>query len=108
MKVTFTRKELIQVFGKDTAYQIWSILKDHNPNNALNCIDKILENFGVECLTHYSCYDEYLRYSDIFAMYSNNGDTYAPTILYDYRYGRYLLTSWGDYYESLPRRFQEG
>lgn len=39
------------------------------------------------------------------AEYVNPGDTYAPTIVYDYRAGRYRLTSWGDFFEKFKRRY---
>ena len=36
--------------------------------------------------------------------YVNMGDTYAVTLVYDYRRHEWLLTSWGDWIESEERK----
>jgi hypothetical protein len=34
------------------------------------------------------------------ALYVNTGDTYSPTLLYDYSTGTIRLTTWGDFVET--------
>lgn len=61
----------------------------HRPSDAeliMHAIDAMLENHGVEYINE--------RYA-----YSNTGDSYAATIIYDNETGRYAVGSWGDLVE---------
>ena len=42
-------------------------------------------------------------WGDVIAEYANAGDSYACTVLYDVRTGRYVVTSYGDWVESKER-----
>lgn len=61
-------------------------------------LNEILEGHGVEAIFHGS--DP--MHPD--AVYVNMGETYAATILYDYRSGTFKVTSWGDWVEKQERR----
>lgn len=66
-------------------------------------IDEILGNYGTEALTGnwqngYWC--------DIVAVYSNNGDSYAPTLVYHRDHG-FMVCGWADIIELFPDDFQE-
>lgn len=77
-------------------------------------IDEILNLYGVECIREE---DGYIRKGDhiydwhfwreIVLFYCNNGDTYKPTIAYDPREERFLLISWGDWYEKNMREVKQ-
>lgn len=62
----------------------------------LHRIDRLLEHHGVETVLD--------RNGAIIARYSNSGDTYAPTILQDWKTMNYRLTTLGDYVEAYERR----
>lgn len=62
----------------------------------MHAIDHLLEHHGVEPVLD--------RDGAIVARYSNSGDTYAPTILQDWRLMNYRLTTLGDYVEAYERR----
>lgn len=69
----------------------------------LAALDELLGGCGVEVISDERFYvDSY--HGNIVASYVNTGDTYSPTILLDHLSGRYRLTSWGDFYESLESR----
>lgn len=70
-------------------------------------IDKILDTHGVEAIVVGEF--EKLRIDDYWQdkfwggaalLYCNNGHTYQPTIAYDTTRERFLITSWGDWYEQ--------
>jgi hypothetical protein len=61
----------------------------------MKAVDRALKNFGVEYVFNAS--------GAAIAAYSNSGDTYAPTILRDYRTGGYSLTTLGDFVECYER-----
>lgn len=66
---------------------------------ALTVFDKMVSNFGVE----------YLRDNDDNAVfYSNTGETYATTLVYDIVNDALWLTSWGDFVEENANRFESG
>jgi hypothetical protein len=60
----------------------------------MSAIDELLGGFGVEVIKHPN------EGEDFIAEYSNQGETYAATILRDMETGKYCLTSWGDWYEA--------
>lgn len=65
---------------------------------AMEALSEVLDGYGAEALWPEG---EYLWPR---ATYVNMGDTYAPTILYDYASQRFAVTSWGDYVETKERR----
>jgi hypothetical protein len=67
----------------------------------LEALNELLGGHGVEAIQHEEIYvDRY--HGNIVASYINTGDTYSPTILLDHIKNRWRLTTWGDFYESLP------
>lgn len=59
--------------------------------------NEILGTHGVEAIEGTEHVD---NYSGCFCVsYCNTGDTYAATLLYDHRTGRYSVGSWGDVVE---------
>jgi len=71
---------------------------------ALKIIDAVLGNFGVEYVE--SNEDDYHRKEGL--DYSNTGDSYAATVIYDYGRGKWEVTSWGDIVEYDEKRFGAG
>lgn len=71
---------------------------------AMRVMDSILDTFGVEYIP--SADDTYNRTEGL--DYLNTGDTYTPTVIYDYGKGRWMITSWGDIVEREEKRFAEG
>ena len=75
---------------------------DWDPDNALDEINKILKGYGVEAIRD----NDWASYfCDIGLLYVNLGDTYIPTVVYDTRKKRFIITSWGNIIESNERRF---
>ena len=72
-----------------------------SPETIMHAIDEVLETSGTEAI-----------FADNWAVtrpvmeYCNAGDTYAPTIVYDYPRGRYLITTYGDWVERYGRRYE--
>lgn len=67
---------------------------------ALKALDELLDTCGVEGIEHDGIYvDSYHRH--FVGSYLNTGDTYTTTIVLDHINNEWLLTSWGDFYESL-------
>ena len=61
--------------------------------------NKILNGFGVEPITDENAFvNKY--YYDIIGLYVNMGDTYDKTIVFDTERQKFLITSWGDFYEK--------
>lgn len=66
---------------------------------AMNALNELLEGHGVEPIRLEGAYvNRY--YDNIIASYVNMGDTYITTIVFDHVSQSYLITSWGDFYES--------
>lgn len=64
----------------------------------MSAINEELECYGVEGVSIEGVYIN--RYwSDTLALYCNGGDTYHVTILYDTDKDRFIIASWGDFYE---------
>lgn len=62
--------------------------------------DKIFQLYGRE-------YGE--NYTDSFFLYTNTGETYAPTIIYSYKYDKYYVMSVGDFMKRAEcRKLREG
>jgi hypothetical protein len=70
-----------------------------HPETIMHAIDQIIGGFGCEAIFG-------ANPSQPVAEYSNQGDTYAATILYDYVKGKYRITSWGDWVEQYGDRYQ--
>jgi hypothetical protein len=122
-----TRKGLIEAFGPEVgarcddlirgkidvtehpAVLAWVAGCHHDPRRNPNAraevmlcaLDAELEGYGVEAIEG-RYVDRYNQ--NIQAIYSNQGDTYTTTILYDNERGKYLITSWGDWIERHGRR----
>ncbi len=64
----------------------------------LAALSELLGMHGVECIQG-DWWDHY--YGDNVAEYLNTGDSYAATILLDHQRGKWLLTSWGDFVETM-------
>jgi len=61
--------------------------------------NKILHGFGVEPITDENAFiNKY--YYDIIGLYVNMGDTYDTTLVFDTDRQKFLITSWGDFYEK--------
>lgn len=70
-----------------------------SPEVRMLAIDAVLGTFGTEAIWGESSCTRPV------AEYCNTGDTYAPTVLYDYMAGRYRLTTMGDYVERYSDRY---
>lgn len=73
----------------------------------IEALNELLDGYGVEAIEHEEIYvDRY--HGNIVASYVNVGETYAPTLILDHIKNRWLVCSWGDFYESLdPSKFQD-
>lgn len=70
---------------------------------AMDIANDMLGGHGVEAIQpEWAWVDGYWR--EAIAIYVNNGETYQETILYDTENERYLITSWGDFYEKWESR----
>jgi hypothetical protein len=69
------------------------------PETKMRAIDVLLGTFGTEAIFGA---DDCMR---PILEYCNAGDAYAPTILYDYPRGRYVLGTWGDWIERYGERY---
>ena len=67
--------------------------KNFHYETVMSLVDIVLDNHGVEAIT----LPEEIYAS---AVYSNTGETYAPTVLYDIDKQNYYIHSWGDWYEN--------
>ena len=65
----------------------------------MSALNELLLTHGVEAIRTNEHIDRY--HFDIRASYLKAGDTYNTTILLDHRDEKWLLTSWGDFVESL-------
>ena len=67
---------------------------------AMEAIDKLLDNHGVETLSKAGYDEDYSSYwGNSVAIYSNSGDTYNSTILFDLVGNRWMVTTVGDFVE---------
>ena len=64
----------------------------------LCALNELIEGYGTEAITGPEYINNYCMY--INAVYINTGDTYALTVLFDYRTNKFSLTSFGDYVEK--------
>jgi hypothetical protein len=67
-------------------------------DDVLEEANRLLKGFGVEATQCESCQvDKY--YYGIVLLYVNMGETYETTFMYDTEKGRFLIGSWGDWFE---------
>lgn len=71
---------------------------DERASAAMDVIDFILGGHGVEPIRDPNVLEGY--WGDTVALYSNRGDTYDATVVYDVNSERFELTSWGDWVEA--------
>ena len=79
----------------------WLKTMQHEPRKIekiMEALNVTLEMFGIEAIRFEDWIDNY--YCDICATYLNTGDTYAPTILYDTKNKKFILTTFGDFVEK--------
>lgn len=62
----------------------------------LYAIDELYETCGVEYVRH----RKDTPYKSYGISFCNTGDTYAITIGYEHSKDRFVITSWGDWYET--------
>ena len=85
----------------ETAKKVRDVLEDAHPltsgkiTRALDTIDDLIGGFGRE----------FIGNGRQGVSYINMGDTYANTVLYDYKAERFLVGCWGDIVEREPKRF---
>jgi len=67
-------------------------------------VNRVIDAHGVEAIRIEGAYiDGY--YFDIVATYVNTGDTYSATLLHESATGRFVLTTWGDWFEANEREY---
>ena len=85
----------------DKAIAIVKLIKTHDSaDEAMEAIDVILGTCGVEGVSIEGNYYTGLSYYYTGLSYCNTGETYDLTVAYDSADEEFLLTSWGDWYES--------
>lgn len=89
---------------EDDASRIELLISVEATDEALELFDKVVENYGIETLRD----NDFTKfYGGIGALYSNNGDSYRATLIFDTRTNEWHLMGWADYAESLPDRYGE-
>lgn len=104
---TPTLKTLTAAFGAEKAREVFKIVRRHHngsnfqPGARLEELNKAMGAHGVEAIR-----GEWQNgyWGDIRALYVNMGDTYVSTFVYDRDADRILVTSYGDFVESLERK----
>ena len=70
----------------------------------LCALNEVLSGYGTESINHESVYiNSY--YGNIVASYVNMGDTYINTVLLNHETGKFIIMSYGDYYEKYLMKF---
>ena len=67
-------------------------------SNAMEQANDMLEGYGVESISIGDWSDRY--WGGTVALYVNMGDTYVPTLIYDVKKQKFIVASWGDWYEK--------
>lgn len=70
----------------------------------LYAINELLEGYGVESISNDNVYINHY-YMNICAVYVNFGDTYINTVLFDHFTEKFIITSYGDYYEKYLMKY---
>jgi len=101
-KVLTGRTDLMTV--ESARKRQYEAFNPHEPLTlALEAVNELMEQFGVEYIASKddTCHDaqgiEYI----------NTGDTYNLTMTYDHRDDIWRISSWGNYVELEPERFEE-
>lgn len=109
---------VLQIEGtsEETAAQIVAIFERHKiergftHEDALNEIDTLLGNHGIETISagdDDTYTDEGIRMCPPFS-YSNNGDSYAWTVVRDHEARQWLICGWADALEEYERSHETG
>ena len=94
-------QELIEQHFPKTAHWLTSCF--NHPTEIeeiqLEMFNELIDGCGVESIR---IEDEWIDnyHMDIVASYVNTGDTYSTTVLLDHDTDRFMVTSWGDFYEN--------
>jgi len=82
-------------------------LEAYNPHSALTlaleAVNELMEQCGVEYI---ASKDDTMHEAQGIE-YINNGDTYNLTMTYDHRDDLWRISSWGNYLELEPERFED-
>ena len=93
---------------QQTAKLLNKLIKEYRTpkdvDKILEIFDKAVSNYGIEVTRGKDWVSHY--YQDINLLYSNAGDTYAITLIYDTLKDKFYLTSWGDIVEYEMKRFE--
>ncbi len=76
----------------------------HDIDEAIEAFDKEIGNYGIEAIEGNKYVDSY--YMNINLLYSNAGDTYDKTLIYDTLNQKFIVSDWGTIVERNPRRFR--
>ena len=71
----------------------------HTDEINLEALNEILEGYGIESIRKGSSWVSHY-WQDTRFLYVNMGDTYAPTILYDTRKDKYIVSDFGTVVET--------
>jgi len=71
------------------------------PSQTLLGIDTLISGHGIEYLAS----KQDTLHTALGVHYVNMGETYAPTVYFDYRAERFHVGSWGDLVEAQSHRF---
>jgi hypothetical protein len=107
---------ILQIAGIDdeTACAVYAVLSrkrahDFTQQDALQEVDKLLGNHGIESIEPEGC-DTYT--DGVFGCpplsYSNNGDSYAWTLVRDHAARRWMICGWADALEEYERENETG
>lgn len=75
-----------------------------DPDKVLEEANRLIDGHGIEGIRIEGAYIDHY-YFDIVATYVNTGDTYSATLLHESETGRFLLTTWGDWFEANERKY---
>ncbi len=92
--------------AREGAREIRALIHAGKPMRALRVYDRLSENHGLEYIAPTNGNGEPTSSPSEFSgglEYSNTGDTYATTLIYDRGRGTMRLCSWGDIAERDPR-----
>lgn len=71
----------------------------HDVDKILESFNQVMKGYGIESInSEYEWVSHY--YQNIIALYVNRGDTYDTTILFDTAEQKFIVCSWGDWYEN--------
>jgi hypothetical protein len=98
-------KELVTTMNSGlTAKQVEELMGVANTALGMHGVESIKGNPKQGTFSPGSYWGHYLERPTV-ALYCNTGDTYATTLLYDTLKRKFMLTSWGDFVETAPKRY---